>query len=267
MARKKANKSPIEEEMNELLPKKENPFDKIKLNFKCKNKKQKEYFKLIHEKDVVICTGCQGVGKSLVACAAAVDLIKDKDTPYEKIVFMVPPVQTSIEIGYIKGDINQKLEPFAYSYLYNLADLIGGIEKVNELVNSGYIEIMCVSFARGLNLKNSIVIFGEAQQYDKEAFLTLITRICETSKGIFEGDVYQCSNKYVCKGKEQSGLKHATECLQDIPQIGFITFDKTHVVRNPLITTILSKWDPGIYGYLDDEDVGKNAHDLENDIS
>ena len=134
--------------------------------------------------------------------------------------------------------------------------MIGGIEKVNELVNSGYIEIMCVSLSRGINLKNCVCIIGECQQYSKESVLTIITRLCDTAKGIFEGDLNQSDNKAIRKGREESGLKHALKCLADIPNIGFLQFDKRQIVRNPLISKILSKWDPEVYGYLEDEDVG-----------
>ena len=75
--------------------------------------------------------------KSYVALATALELLKDPETPYKKLVLMVAPVQTDIEVGYIKGDIMSKLSPFAYSYLYNMADMIGGIDKVTELQKIG----------------------------------------------------------------------------------------------------------------------------------
>ena len=111
-----------------------------------------------------------------MALATALELLKDPETPYKKLVLMVAPVQTDIEVGYIKGDIMSKLSPFAYSYLYNMADMIGGIDKVTELQNQGLIEVMCVSFARGINLQNCICICGECQQYGEASFLTLIFR-------------------------------------------------------------------------------------------
>lgn len=251
--------------MNELIPKKENPFDKIKLNFKCKNKKQKECVKLIKEKHIIFIESPAGVGKTAVSVATAVDLIKDKDTPYEKIILVISPVQTDIEVGYLPGQLVEgKLMPFASPCLGNLADFIGGMDKVNGLINEGYIELVAVSFCRGMNFKNSIVIVDEAQQYQESSILTLLTRLCESSKMILCFDQYQCDNKYIRKGKEKSGIKKAKECLQDITQIGFIEFDKSYIVRDPIISTILSKWDPETYGYLNDKDVGINAHDLED---
>lgn len=186
--------------------------------------------------------------KSYIALATALELLKDPETPYKKLVLMVAPVQTDIEVGYIKGDIMSKLSPFAYSYLYNMADMIGGIDKVNELQEKGLIEVMCVSFARGINLQNCICICGECQQYSSSSFLTLISRPTETCKMIFEGDLNQTDNKNIRKGREKSGLQHAKDVLSGVPGIGIIEFNKEEIVRNPLITRILELWDPDVYG-------------------
>ena len=125
MAKKRKVSNPIEEEMNELIPKKENPFDKIKLNFKCKNKKQKECVKLIKEKHIIFIESPAGVGKTAVSVATAVDLIKDKDTPYEKIILVISPVQTDIEVAqkdleryknlYAKGAVSKQTLDNAHS--------------------------------------------------------------------------------------------------------------------------------------------------------
>ena len=223
-------------------------FETIKFKLKCKNPKQKEYSRSIKDNQIVIATGPAGTGKSYVALATALELLKDPSTPYKKLVLMVAPVQTDIEVGFIKGNLASKLSPFAYSYLYNLADMIGGIEKVEELKEKGLIEIMCVSFARGINLTNCICICGECQQYSKESFLTLISRPTETGKMIFEGDLNQTDNKNIRKGREDSGLKHAKNVLSGVEGIGIVEFNKDEIVRNPLITKILELWDPDVYG-------------------
>lgn len=229
---------------------KKSPFSGIKFNLKCKNQKQKEYNRVIKENQIILATGPSGVGKSFLALATALELIKDPETPYKKLVLMVAPVQTDIEIGYLKGDLGAKLSPFAYSYLHNLADMFGenGMAKVEELIDTGYIEILCVSFARGINLQNCICICGETQQYTKSSFLTLISRPTETCKMIFEGDINQTDNKNIRRGREESGLTHAKNVLKDVPGIGIIEFDKSEIVRNPLITRILELWDPETYG-------------------
>ena len=265
MAKKKrVSSNPIEEEMNELLPKVENPFDKVKLNFKYKNKKQKECAEVIKAKSISFVGKTVGTGKSFISLATALELIKDKNTPYEKLVCVVPPVQVDFDLGALPGDKNMKLDAFASPFIGNLEDLIGNSKKLKDLIDEGYIEMDCISFTRGKNYRNCIVIVDEAQQYPESSILTLLTRLCDSAKMIFCYDEKQCDNKYIKRGKENSGIKKAVECLQGIPQIGFVNFDKTHIVRNPIISTILSRWDPDLYGYLEDEDVGKNAYDLED---
>lgn len=267
MAKKKRTSiNPIEKEMDELLPKKENPFDKVKLNFKCKNKKQKECVKTIKEKNITFIESPSGCGKSAVTIATATELVKDRNTPYERIVLVVAPVQVDMEVGHLPGDlVDGKLMPFSSPCLGNLADFIGGMDKVNELINAGGIEITSISFCRGVNFKNCIVVIDEAQQYQESSILTLLTRLCDSAKMILCFDQYQCDNKYIKRGKEKSGIEKAKSCLLDIPQVGFVEFDLTHIVRNPIISQILSKWDPEVYGYLNNKDVGKNANDLDDE--
>lgn len=244
MAKKKTT------EVDRKISEKKSPFSGLKLNLKYKNHKQKEYAQLIKDNQIVLSLGPSGVGKSLIALFAALELLKDPGNPYKKLVLMVAPVQTDIEVGYLKGDLGAKLSPFAYSYLHNLADMLGdnGMSKVQELLDCGAIEIMCVSFARGINLQNCVCICGECQQYSKESFLTLITRLTETGKMIFEGDLNQTDNKNIRRGREESGLTHAKNVLQGVPGIGIIEFTKDEIVRNPLITQILELWDPETYG-------------------
>ena len=219
----------------------------VKFSLKCKNDQQKYCSRDIKENNITIIHGPSGTGKSYVALATAVELLKDPKTPYKKLVLMVAPVQGSIEVGYIKGNIDSKLAPFELAYLYNLGEMIG-MPTVNKLKEASLIETLCVSFARGLNLKDCICICGECQQYDKGSFLTLITRVSETCNMIFEGDTYQCDNKSVKSGKAESGLVYAIDKLSKTQGIGIVEFNKTHIVRNPLITEILQKWDPEEYG-------------------
>lgn len=226
-------------------------WERVKFNLKCKNERQKDCTKTIRDNNITFIEGPSGTGKSFVSLATAVELLKDPNTPYKKLVLMMAPVQGSIEVGFIKGGIDAKLAPFEQAYLYNLADMIG-METVQKLKENGFIETICVSFARGMNLKDCVCICGECQQYDKESFLTLITRVGETCKMIFEGDTYQCDNKLIKKGQSLSGLKHAINCLLDIPGIGHVVFDKSHIVRNPIISKILAKWDPSTYGFLEE---------------
>ena len=228
-------------------------FERINFKLKCKNTKQKEYSKLIKDNFITIATGPAGTGKSYIALATALELLKNPETPYKRLVLMVSPVQVeSQSVGYLKGDLQDKLYNFSTTYLSSLADMIGngnyikGMEIVKKLQEEGFIEIMTVSFARGINLQNCICICSECQQYEKSPFLTLLTRPTETCKMIFEGDLDQTDNKNIRKGKEKSGLQHAKDVLSEVPGIGIIEFTKNEIVRNPLITKILELWDPKI---------------------
>lgn len=252
MARKKNIIS--NEEVKELL-REPSGFEKIKFSLKCKNQKQKEYSNSIKNNQITISCGCAGTGKSYVALGTALELLKNPETPYKRLVLMVSPVQVeSQSVGYLKGDLQDKLYNFSTTYLSSLADMIGngnyikGMEIVKKLQEEGFIEIMTVSFARGINLQNCICICSECQQYEKAPFLTLLTRPTETCKMILEGDLNQTDNKNVRKGREKSGLQHAKDVLSGVPGIGIIEFTKNEIVRNPLITKILELWDPEVYG-------------------
>lgn len=265
MAKKKKSSLYEEDLYDALNYKKESPFDKIRINFKYKNKKQKECAETIKNNIITFVGNVTACGKTFTSLATALELIKDENTPYEKLVCITAPVQVDFDLGALPGDaISGKVMPFASPFTSNLEEIIGDSEKVKNLINTGAIEFDCISFCRGKNFKNSIVIVDEAQQYPESSILTLLTRLCETSKLVFCYDEKQCDNRHIKNGKEKSGIRKALECLSDVPKIGSVVFDKTHIVRNPIISTILSKWDPTTYGYLNDKDVGINAHDLEN---
>lgn len=250
----KKKKITSNEEVGELL-RELSGFEKIKFKLKCKNQKQKDYSKTIKDNQITIATGPAGTGKSYVALATALELLKDPETPYKRLILMVSPVQVeSQSVGYLKGDLQDKLYNFSTTYLSSLADIIGngnyikGMETVKKLQEDGFIEVMTVSFARGINLQNCICICSECQQYEKAPFLTLLTRPTETCKMIFEGDLNQADNKNIRRGKEKSGLQHAKDVLSEVPGIGIIEFTKEDIVRNSLITKILELWDPDTYG-------------------
>lgn len=118
-----------------------------------------------------------------------------------------------------------------------------GKEIVKQLQKEGKIEIMCVSFLRGLTIDNAIVIIEEAQNLPKSSFKTILTRIGDNCKYIFDGDLEQIDNKELRKNKDNCGLKYAIEKLRDIYGIGVIEFNRDEIVRNPIITQILDNWD------------------------
>ena len=218
-----------------------------KIYLKCKNQSQKLLHNLIKSKEVTFCAGAAGTGKSYVALATALELLKD-DNAYKKIIIVVPTVQSDLEIGFLKGTIEEKIMPYAQAHIYTMEKILNaagnnGKEVVKELQKCGLLEIMCVSFLRGLTIDNAVVLIEESQNLPKSAFKTLLTRIGDNSKYIFDGDLDQIDNKDIKKGASDCGLKYAIDKLSDLEDVGSMQFTKDEIVRNPIISKILDRWD------------------------
>lgn len=211
-----------------------------KVNLKCKNQKQKEFIKTIDENEITICIGDSGVGKSYLSIAKALELLKDGTNGYEKIYIITPIIESEGEsIGLLKGDIDQKTSCYLYS-IYYLFDKIIGEESRKKLVENKIIEPMYLSYMRGINLDSCIVIVDESQNISKPGIKTLLSRIGYSCKYIISGDLNQIDR---WKNPDESGLKYAYERLHEITGIGFVEFSKVDIVRNPIISRILDRFD------------------------
>jgi phosphate starvation-inducible PhoH-like protein len=209
-----------------------------KINLKCKNQRQKEFLHLIDENEITICIGDSGVGKSYLSIAKALELFKDSSNNYDRIYIITPIVEIEESIGYLKGSLTEKMDPYLYS-IYYLMDKIIGEDTRKKLVESEIIKPLCLSYLRGVNLDNCITICDEAQNMSVKGIKTLLTRIGYNSKFIVSGDVNQI-DKF--KKIEDSGLKFIYEKLNGIKGIGFIEFGIEDIVRNPLIGEMLDKF-------------------------
>ena len=209
-----------------------------KVNLKCKNQKQKEFIHLIDENEITICIGDSGVGKSYLSIAKALELFKSGN--YEKIFIITPIVEIEDSVGFLKGSLSEKLDPYLYS-IYYLIDKIVGEETRKKLVESKIIEPLCISYLRGVNVDSSILISDETQNMSIKGIKTLLTRLgqTQTSKFIISGDINQIDR---FKNPNDSGLKYAFDNLQGITRIGFIEFSKEDIVRNPIIGDILDRF-------------------------
>jgi phosphate starvation-inducible PhoH-like protein len=221
-----------------------------KIDLKCKNQKQKEFYNLIKEKEVIFCSGSAGTGKSYIALTAALELLKNSDNPYTNIMLIIQTVQADLDLGYLKGNILEKIQPFCEPILYTMKKILRNSnntksdkEILDNLIKSNYITYNHVAFLRGVNIDNSIVIIDESQQYTKSAMKTILTRIGENSKYIFLGDVEQCDNKELKKSKEENGLKFCIRKFKNFDRIGSCEFTNEDIVRNPLISLFLENWD------------------------
>lgn len=206
--------------------------------FKCKNKTQKDFINMVNEKDLIIASGPAGVGKSYVAIARALELIKATNTPFSKIILSKPAVESDEHHGFIPGDIREKMEPFITSSLDIFDKLIGKQNRL-KLEELEYLEIQPLAYIRGKSIDNAILLMEEAQNMTPQQMKNLLTRIGTNSKFIISGDLDQ-SDKY--KYINQSGLYDAINKHKNIPEIGFITFNDDEIVRNPLISKILANY-------------------------
>ena len=201
---------------------------------------QKRYYDTLISSEVTICSGPAGVGKSYITMKAAIDLLSDPNTPYEKIIIVRPAVEAEEKLGSLPGNVEEKLDPYIFPSYYLLNKIIGKEtrEKLKELE---VIEVFALAFMRGMNIDNSILIFEEGQNATPSQMKLLLTRIGFNSKFFISGDVEQ-SDRY--KNKTHSGLWDAIERFRGDNHISIFEFkDKNDIVRNPLITKILQKYD------------------------
>jgi phosphate starvation-inducible PhoH-like protein len=200
---------------------------------------QKKYYDTLSNNQITICSGPAGVGKSYIAMKAAVDLLVDHNTPYEKIIIVRPAVEAEEKLGALPGNLEEKLDPYIFPSYYLLSKIIGKDAK-EKLVENEVVEVFALAYMRGMNIDNSILIFEEGQNATPKQMKLLMTRIGYNSKFFISGDLEQ-TDRY--KEKTQSGLYDALHRFNDINDIGIFEFSNEDVVRNPLISKILKKYE------------------------
>lgn len=200
---------------------------------------QREYYEKLNNGEIVICSGPAGVGKSYIAMKAAVDLLADPNTPYEKIIIVRPAVEAEEKLGSLPGNVEEKLDPYIFPTYYLLNKIIGK-ETREKLKEIEVIEVFALAYMRGMNIDNSILIFEEAQNSTPNQMKLLLTRIGFNSKFFISGDLEQ-TDRY--KDKTHSGLWDAIHRFKSMDNILTHEFKDSDVVRNPLITKILQKYD------------------------
>lgn len=241
MTRKKI--VPQKEEIPTSQPISKKDFINTIIKKKQKNKflsdHQEEYYNLLKEKEITICSGPAGVGKSYISMKAAVDLLIDQNNSYEKIIIVRPAVEAEEKLGSLPGNLEEKLDPYIFPSYYLLNKIIGK-EAREELKKADIIEVFALAYMRGMNIDNSILIFEEAQNSTPNQMKLLVTRIGHNSKFFISGDLEQ-TDRY--KDKTQSGLYDALKRFKNVNKIGLYDFKDAKNVRNPLITQILDKYE------------------------
>jgi phosphate starvation-inducible PhoH-like protein len=239
---KNSKPTPTPETTNKPINRKEFISSVIKRKTKDKflTTNQKKYYDTLIESEITVCSGPAGVGKSYITMKAALDLLADPETPYEKIIIVRPAVEAEEKLGSLPGNVEEKLDPYIFPSYYLMNKIIGK-ENREKLKDADVIEVFALAFMRGMNIDNSILIFEEGQNATPSQMKLLLTRIGFNSKFFISGDVEQ-SDKY--KNKTHSGLWDAIEKFRDSDYISIFEFkDKKDIVRNPLISRILDKYE------------------------
>jgi phosphate starvation-inducible protein PhoH and related proteins len=225
----KRGRKPASSRHSEVPSQSFHPLDGVRVEIKYKNEVQKKFARLIAQNDVVVCSGSPGTGKTLVTCAEALKLLKI-DPRYKKIVLVKSVTALKDEeIGYLKGTMSEKMEPYMYSFNGNLEKLIPR-DTVRKLKEGGYIEVLPIAFMRGVNLDSCFVIVDEAQNISLRNMRTIMTRIGEDCKMVILGDAEQSD----LRNTSVSALLRVVEMLSsgDVPGAGSIEFTEDHIVRS-----------------------------------
>ena len=201
-----------------------------------RSKKQKDYVRALKESDITISNGPAGTGKTYLAVAVALTMLLEKKI--ERIILSRPAVEAGERLGFLPGDMREKVDPYLrplYDSLYDLLDY----EKIQKKIEIGDIEIAPVAFMRGRTLKNSFAILDEAQNATDTQIKMFLTRIGENSKIVVNVD----SSQIDLINKNHSGLIRSKNLLKNLNEISVIDFDHKDVVRHPLVTKIVKAYD------------------------
>ncbi|WP_417909324.1 PhoH family protein [Candidatus Electronema sp. PJ] len=193
---------------------------------------QKNYIEAIRRSDIVFGIGPAGTGKTYLAVAMAVSALAAERV--QRIILTRPAVEAGEKLGFLPGDLAQKVDPYLRPLTDALTDMLGA-EKAADFIGRGIIEIAPLAFMRGRTLNKGFVILDEAQNTTREQMKMFLTRIGFDSQAVITGDITQVD----LPGGQPSGLAEAKNILQDIDGISFCHFDSNDVVRHPLVQKII----------------------------
>ena len=200
-----------------------------------RSKKQKNYVRALKDSDIIISAGPAGTGKTFLAVAVALTMLLEKKI--ERIILSRPAVEAGERLGFLPGDMREKVDPYLrplYDSLYDLLDF----EKIQKKIEVGDIEIAPLAFMRGRTLKNCFAILDEAQNATDTQIKMFLTRIGENSKIVINGDPSQID----LPNKSLSGLNRSKKLLGHLKEISVVDFDHTDVVRHPLVSKIVKAY-------------------------
>ena len=201
----------------------------------ARSEKQSDYIKALKESDIIMSLGPAGTGKSFLAVSVAITLLLEKKV--ERVILSRPAVEAGEKLGFLPGDMKEKVDPYLrplYDALYELF----GPDKIDKKIETGEIEIAPLAFMRGRTLKNCFAILDEAQNATETQIKMFLTRIGENSKLVVNGDPSQID----LINKKDSGLIKSKNILKDLDEIKVIEFDHSDVVRHPLVSKIIQAY-------------------------
>ena len=197
---------------------------------------QTAYVKSIHDHDLAFGIGPAGTGKTYLAVACAVEALANEEV--RRIVLVRPAVEAGERLGFLPGDMSQKVDPYLRPMYDALFDMVGA-ERVTRLIEKNIIEIAPLAFMRGRSLNDSFVILDEAQNTSAEQMKMFLTRIGFGSRAVVTGDITQID----LPSRQQSGLRNAMSILENVAGIGFTIFTPKDVVRHPLVQRIVEAYE------------------------
>ena len=196
---------------------------------------QRSYIESINQNDINFGIGPAGTGKTYLAVASAIDaLLKEK---VDRIILMRPAVEAGEKLGFLPGDLSQKVDPYLrplYDALYEML----GIERTEKYLEKGIVEIAPLAYMRGRTLNNSFIIVDESQNTTKEQMKMILTRMGFGSYLLINGDLTQID----LPKNIESGLAHAVRIINDTEDIGVVNFDSKDIVRHPLVRKIIDAY-------------------------
>lgn len=203
---------------------------------KARTQGQREYIRQIRKNDIIFAIGPAGTGKTYIAVAAAVAALKNREIM--KIILARPAVEAGESLGFLPGDLKEKVDPYLRP-LYDALDDMISPEKLRSYVEKRVIEVVPLAYMRGRTLNNAFVILDEAQNATGMQMKMFLTRLGVNSKAIITGDITQID----LPSKTVSGLVQIREVLREIPGVNFCYFDRNDVVRHKLVKDIIDAYD------------------------
>ena len=222
--------------LGDLSLDKDTQFIKFK-DYKVKiiNKNQERFFKLIKSNDLIFSVGASGSGKTFLAIAAALHYL-DLGL-MKKIVLVRPAVEAGENLGFLPGDLSQKIDPYLRP-MYDALNTIMETRLLNSYIEQNIIEVAPLAYMRGRTLNNSFIILDEAQNSTKEQMKMFLTRLGKNSKAVITGDITQIDlpNAF-------SGLVHVIPLIKNIPGVGICEFSEEDVLRHPIVKKIIQAYE------------------------